>query len=77
MGLHTLDASKCVRFYMKKRKYGRYFRDRPISMVVLHVCHDSECGAGVVGRLKKAISVSHNYLTAPKSDFIKMQAQVN
>ena len=32
--------------YMKTHQCGRYYRDRPISVVVLHVVRDPERDAG-------------------------------
>ena len=45
-----------MRFHTKTNWYGRYFKDRPISIVALNVFRDSESDAGGVGS-KIAISV--------------------
>ena len=53
----TLDASNYMRFHTKVHQCGRCHRDRPISMIGLHVFCDSERDArGWVGQKWKKSS---------------------
>ena len=64
---NAYNASKCMRFHKKTHYCGRYYRDRPISMVFLHVFCDSERDAGGSKRQFQS-DASIEWFIPPKGD---------